>query len=195
VDTGEPVPDEIVRQVVDSLIDAAEAEVAALTEDLYAGDITVDEWEAAVAQTLKDAHIAQAALGRGGMAFMTPDDLLSVEETLQDELTFLDKFGQDIVLGTVSLAMAIQRINQYGNASQQSYWQQWNEGIDRQHGDELRGLHPLTRMPGDGSTECRGHCRCYLIYDATGIDWITTAQESCVDCIDMRDSSPWGPMI
>lgn len=172
VDTGQPVPDALVLEEVGRLIDAAEAEVSALTEDLYAGDITIDEWEIAVTQTLKDAHIAQAALARGGMAFMTPDDYQMVEETLQDEMTFLDKFGRDIVLG-LSLAMALQRIRQYGNASQQSYWQQWNNAVANQVGTALSSLPPLTRMPGDGSTECRGHCRCYLSHDIDGIYWVT----------------------
>lgn len=194
VDTGEAVPEEVMREEVDRLIDAAEAEVSALTEDLYAGDITVDEWEVAVAQVLKDAHITQAALARGGMAFVTPDVVQTVETTVADELTFLEKFGRDIVLG-MSLAMAIQRISQYGNSSQQSYWQQWNDNLAGRRGDELRGLHPLTRMPGDGSTECRGHCRCYLNETVDGIYWIRTAKESCADCIDMDSGSPWGPMV
>jgi len=191
--TGQPVPPATIIAEINRLIDAAEEEVVQLTEDLYAGEIQIDEWEEANTQALKDAHLAQAALAAGGFAFLTGDAQLAVSIALTRQLTFLSGFSRDIVDG-LTAGLALNRIRQYGNASQQSYWNQWNQQAAEQVGRQFDHLIPLPRIPGDGSTICRGNCRCFLSHHDRGIDWIPTAAESCGTCLDMEAGNPWGPM-
>lgn len=150
-----------------------------LTNALYDGNITVMQWQTAVASELKDAHLAQAMFAKGGRANMRPADFGRVGGVLRDEFRFLDGFAQDIADGRQSRAQALARIKQYGKATQQSYWREW--ALDTE-GEIYWRLHPaehcqdcidlannspytadtLPTYPGAGETQCRGNCNCTL---------------------------------
>lgn len=154
-----------------------------LTQDLYAGRITVPQWQVSIAQELKDAHLAQAMYGAGGRANMTPAKWGRVGGNLANEYRFLTNFADEMLNGNVSEAQALARIRQYGIATQQSYWNEYadnNEfvrwtlnpgescgdcvglasgGID---GNGLYLSSDLPTVPGAGATQCRGNCNCTL---------------------------------
>jgi len=149
-----------------------------LTSQLYGGSITLEQWQIGVASELKDAHLAQSMFAVGGRNNMTSVEFGRVGGTLANEYTFLNQFALDIQAGTVSEAQALARINQYGRATQQSYWREyklvseivyWNLHPAEHCGDclSLAGGSPykpedLSQVPGDGNTQCRGNCHCTL---------------------------------
>lgn len=152
-----------------------------LTTQLYAGQLSVQQWQIGVAAELKDAHLAQAMYGAGGKANMTQANWGRVGGTLADEYRYLANFAQDISNGSVSEAQALARIVQYGNATQQSYHREYVEGTKENERIYWR-LNPadhcadcvslasgspyapadLPTVPGAGATQCRGNCKCEL---------------------------------
>ena len=149
-----------------------------VTRQLYAGQLSLEQWQLVVAAELKDAHLAQAMFAVGGQRNMTQANYGRVGGTLANEYRFLNQFAIDIQSGAVSEAQAIARIRQYGNATQQSYWREyklvseivyWNLNPAEHCGDclTLAGGSPykpqdLAQVPGDGNTQCRGNCHCTL---------------------------------
>lgn len=152
----------------------------ALTQRLYAGQITIEQWQLAVASVLKDMHIAQAAFGAGGKQFLDPDALSKVSDTLKQQYGFLQDFALAI-LGGLGLAAALNRVLMYTGATQQSFWQTFsgNRGKEKQIWWErtanescpdciaLEAGSPYTAdtlptYPGAGQTVCRTNCKCHL---------------------------------
>jgi hypothetical protein len=161
-------------------IETASQELAALTRQLYAGQINVAQWQAAGASVLKDAHLSASAAARG-ISGMGSVEFGRVGGTLADEYRFLNGFAVDIANGSVSEAQALARINQYASASKQAYWREYTQMTARNEvvwwelnpgescGDcmSLAAGSPykpsdLTKFPGSGQTACRGNCNCTL---------------------------------
>jgi hypothetical protein len=160
--------------------EATYARLNGLTKQLYAGEISLARWQVATASEIKNAHLAQAMFGAGGRANMGNAEWGRVGQTLKEQYRFLDQFAQQIALGHVSEAQALNRIEMYGDASQQSYWGEWaqqrkgkkiyyrlhpaehcGDCLDRAAGnpytmDNLRGY------PGDGSTKCGPRDKCTM---------------------------------
>lgn len=151
-----------------------------LTNQLYAKQISLAEWQLGVAAELKDAHLAQAMFGAGGRANMGFREFGRVGQTLREQYGFLNNFAADIAAGKVSQAQALARIRQYGSASQQSYWAEYAEANNGKQFYYV--LHPaehcpdclarvagnpytkdtLQGYPGDGSTRCGPYDACTL---------------------------------
>lgn len=174
--SGRQLADEMQRHM-SATYDALEG----LTRQVYAGQLNVAQWQIAVAQELKDAHLAQAMFAVGGKRNMTAVDYGRVGGVLADEYRYLSNFADDIASGTRSLAQSLPRIRQYGNSSQQAYWramttrttdEEWihwelNPAEHCQDCLDLAGSSPykpgnLPTWPGAGETRCRGNCNCTL---------------------------------
>lgn len=149
------------------------------TRQLYAGQLTLEQWQIVTAHELKDAHLAQAMFAVGGKRNMTQENWGRVGHTLRDQYGYLNQFAIDIQSGNVSEAMALNRIKMYGDATQASYWREyklatkeqiwWNLNI-AEHCDgclTMAGGSPynpqdLNQVPGDGNTPCLSKCQCTL---------------------------------
>lgn len=177
--TGRFVSNERVTNEMRRHVSATFGTLDTLTEQLYDGSITVQQWQTAVASELKDAHLAQAMFAKGGRANMTAADFGRVGGVLRDEYRYLDGFAQAIANGRQSRAQALARIKQYGKATQQSYWREYalasrgniiwqlNPAEHCEDCIELAAGGPYTAetlptYPGAGETQCRGNCNCTL---------------------------------
>jgi len=176
--TGRFISEDRVNQEMFALTEKTYSTLESLTRSLYAGNIDLAQWQIGVASELKDAHLAQAMFGAGGRANMGNVEWGRVGQTLREQYGYLDKFAQDIASGNVSEAMALSRIDHYGDSSRQSYWNEyvehsdglldWHLGATEKHCGrcpEIAAGGPYTKetipsMPGDGSTPCLGHCDC-----------------------------------
>lgn len=179
VRTGQFVAETVVVNELERHVSATFDALETMTTRLYRGDITLAQWQTGVAQELKDAHLAQAMFARGGKANMTSVEFGRVGGTLADEYRYLAGFADDIAAGRVSEAQAIARIRQYGRATRQSYWNEyrlasrgliaWRLNPAEHCGDCLNlaagspyRVDALPTVPGAGSTQCRGNCKCTL---------------------------------
>lgn len=177
--TGRYVPK---AQVVDEMRvhqEATYSTLRGLTQQLYDGRIGLAQWQIATASEIKDAHLALAMFGAGGRANMGNAEWGRVGQTLKEQYRFLANFANEIASGNVSLAQALNRIEMYGDASQQSYWAEWSQ---KRKGLIYYRLHPaehcsdcvaraagnpytrenLQGYPGDGSTKCGPRDKCTM---------------------------------
>lgn len=179
--TGQPLTADAVIAEMHIHQEASQDLLIALTERLYTGLITIEQWQIAVASLLKDMHLAQAAHGAGGKDNLDSAAAGRVNDTLSKEYTFLRDFALAIIAG-LSLALALSRVKMYAIGTQQSFWQAvvssksestqiiWTLGI-AEHCDDcirLAANSPYTpatlpTYPGAGATECLSHCKCNLV--------------------------------
>lgn len=151
------------------------------TERLYANQMSLQQWQLAVASELKDSHLAQAMFAVGGKQNMTQANYGRVGGTLADEYRYLANFAQDIANGKQSEAQALARITQYGQSTQQSYHREYvdatpdnvliywrlnpadhcNDCVSLASGSPYKPSE-LPTVPGAGATQCRGNCKCEL---------------------------------
>lgn len=142
-----------------------------LTAQLYAGGITLEQWQIATAAELKDAHLAQAIFGAGGVDNLDTVAQGRVAETLVKEYGYLSQFAQDIVDEDVSEAQAIARSHQYGNSTQQNYWREFVlVGLILFGASSLLGATP----PAPAK-----------------IIWTLHPAEHCPDCLSLAAGSPY----
>jgi hypothetical protein len=178
--TGVPLTSELVIAEMRIHQEASRNLLTALTEQLYARQITIEQWQIAVASLLKDMYLAQAAYGAGGKAKLDAAAVKQVSATLEEQYKYLHEFALAIVVG-LSLALALSRIIMYAIGSQQSFW--WMYANSRGKTAQIRWvLHPaehcdsclalaagspytvatLPTVPGAGATDCLSYCKCGL---------------------------------
>jgi hypothetical protein len=168
----------------------AAAVLETLTGQLYAGQVSLAEWQMAVAAELRDAHIAHAMCGRGGRERMNARSWGRVGGHLKDEYRWLTRFAEQVADGQVSLAQAQARIGQYARASQQAFLREWAKEQDR---PEWAGLPALNQVPRDGRTRCKGNCACNLKATTRGLEWELAPAEHCEDCQRLAAGGPYRP--
>lgn len=157
-----------------------------LTQQLRDGSITVAEWQLAMRQSIKDAHLATAIAAKGGRDQMTQADYGRVGQLLRQEYQFLSRFADGIADGSIPLdGRVLQRAAQYAQASRETYETFWRRETQRRGADEERNVRGATdsctssRRPGcveetergwvtigtlslPGSRTCLASCQCHL---------------------------------
>lgn len=173
-----------VEKLLDKRIDKLDAELRRFTRMLVDEQITLDQWQGSIRESLKAAHIQAAVIGYGGRANMGSSEYGRIGQRLREEYTYLQGFVRDLLSGAVSAPMALARIGLYAQSVRGSYWQgaelrQQEQGYSlmrrildsqAQHcADCLRyasqGIVPIGTLPLPGRRcECGARCRCSVRY-------------------------------
>lgn len=103
-------------------ITQAQRDLDGLMDQLDQRVLPLDQWQRQFAALIKQMHLAQYILGRGGLARTTPADFLELARLLKAEYRYLDSFGRDLSTGQLSLAQAKARARLYLAKSRLSYW-------------------------------------------------------------------------
>lgn len=163
---------------------AASRELQQITDSLLVGSLNLGDWQRRFAQLLKELHLGQYILGRGGAANVYPADFLTVARSLKAEYRYLDAFARDISLGKLSEAQLRARARLYLNKSTTSYWEGHAKAQERaSHPLEMRrllapvehcpdcvayaaaGWVPVGNLPMPGiNCQCGANCRCTVEY-------------------------------
>jgi len=171
--------------------------VVNLNGKLRTGDISVEQWRAAMRQEIKDVHTAALIIARGGeYGEISQADWGRLGAQLKKQYKYLDGYAAyvqesaeaDLVGEGKFLSGAYMdwRSKLYGGAAKASYWQHLVYG-------------KLPQVPGDGQTRCGSNCGCHLrIEDGDDFDtllvyWELGPTEHCDDCV--RLSNEWRPFI
>lgn len=180
---GIVVPETTIRQAVDVVAQRGGARLAALTAQLQAGALDVPTWQVQMAQELRTLHLAMAAAGQGGWAYLAPVDFDAVAAKIQVQLGFLQGWAEQLAAGTAPLdGRALARAQLYGSASRGTYEATRREQQALRGGQERRLLHAaescpdcegyagqgwvsIGTLPGIGEASvCRSNCRCSFAY-------------------------------
>lgn len=159
-----------------------------LTRDLYAGEMSVAEWQAAAAQQIKSGWLSSSMYAVGGRENMTAAEFGRVGGGLKDEFRYLTNFARQIADGKRSEAQALSRVQQYADASRQAYYDEWARQRDN---PDWNDLPRLKQVPGDGGTRCRGNCNCEILETADGLVWKLNEAEHCEDCEALANGGPY----
>lgn len=194
LDTGRILPFSTVTNLVNDIVDQTQDQIADVLVDMLAdGRLNVADWEQAMADAIKDAHIAQAVLSAGGREQMTPRYWGAVGAQVRRQYGYLKKFADQIEEGELTPGQIRRRAQMYINSSRGSFWRiQDFQAIDQGFTEEkwyavgdkntcspcmeadLSGWQPIGTfgVPGSGTvmldpeTSCAGltNCRCTKDY-------------------------------
>jgi hypothetical protein len=180
--TGRFLGELTMRSLTKIAIRIAEDDTLQVADLLIDGKITIAEWQRTTAKTLKQMHIQQYLLGRGGEKLMVDADYEVISNKLKQEFRYLDQFGKDIKSG-MSVAQFEARLQLYLNNGRSSYQLGKREGHDiAGFGWERRrlaiadhcqpcigyanlGWQPIKSLPSIGAEcDCRANCQCAFEY-------------------------------
>jgi hypothetical protein len=110
---GRAVPPAIAKAGAEAVVTQARFAISDLTIKLQQGLIGADEWYAGMKEATKLAHMAQAALARGGFDNMSPADWRKVEGKIYNQWAGvpgkypgLRRFAEDVERGRYGRAVA-----------------------------------------------------------------------------------------
>ncbi len=143
-------------QLTERSIAAVSAELESQVQALAQGVTSLGDWQRQLATLLKQLHLGQFILGRGGIANTVPADFLEVGRILKSEYRYLEGFGRDLAAGRLSVAQATARARLYLAKSRLSFWAGQRQA-------QLRGpaVSEMRRIlaPVDHCTECVAYAR------------------------------------
>jgi len=179
---------EVRTQIFNDLVDQ-------LSEDVFAGRITIGQWEERMKVEIKALHSSTAVIGKGGWDEMTQSDWGKVGAAVKSQYRYLHGFAETISdkRDEISLKAIQARSRMYGNAGVNTaavaQAGEFAGGTKRQPGR----FPGLPWMPGDGTTRCLTNCRCHwelLEVSRTKAEkliqatWIVDQEaENCDDCL------------
>jgi hypothetical protein len=179
-----PVDPTSIRNLVSARLGLFNNAAETLAERMFTGDLTIGAWEEAMKAEIRALHSSLAAIGKGGWDNMTWSDWGKVGSEVKKQYRYLHGFADDIAAerDTMSLAKIRARAQMYGDAARHT-------AFLMQAKDFL--IH-LPWIPGDGSTECLTHCKCFWQFttskpkngkkQVTAV-WRLRPAEHCRDCI------------
>lgn len=171
----------------DDSLERRATDVDTLASTLGKGDVSVQAWEAAMRDVVRDTFAAQYAYGRGGLNAMTTDDWQAINDLADAQSRYLRSFAQDVAAGRLSEAKISARSVLYLQSSRQAY----GRGLAASWGIELPAY------PGDGSSECKARDKCHWEISETDDEihatWKLGAAEHCATCVSR--ASAWAPLV
>jgi hypothetical protein len=178
---GRAVADVKLRQAVAQVADGAALHLSDLTERFSAGELPLTEWEQAVAQELKLAHLSIGMVARGGRAAMTQADWGYIGQGLRAEYAYLTQFARQVEAGTAGSAARLKaRVKLYAQSARLTFERIRERdarevGLDQERNVlgasescvecpalSARGYVPAGTLPPVGSRACLVNCKCVI---------------------------------
>lgn len=186
-ESGTRMTENELNAVRDQYLDAMDSLMETYAQNLASGAWPMSQFEAEMRRRLKDAHIAEYVLGRGGVAQMTPSDYGRIGAVLKKQYKYLRGFLNDVEAGKETAGQATNRAKNFLGSARQSF----SRGRGKSYGLDLP-CHPA-----DGGTSCHGNCRCEWNIEEDDEEyrayWIVNAEKSCDDC--KARARQYGPYV
>lgn len=170
-------------------VTAAKERMEALGADLEKGAITLDFFADGMRESLEDLYLAVAITASGGLANLTENIATELDESLNNQLDYLDAFVEDlrekIDEGQQDQLKIRFRAGSYANSGRGLYdrveRQSLNDRAAEEEIEERRrltpadhcddcveladsGWQPLGSLPSIGTVACESGCKCYFEY-------------------------------
>ena len=181
--SGRFVSQKAITGALNKVITASQGNVEGITQALMDGNITVAEWQTAMAREIKIMHTASTAAAKGGWAQMAQADWGKTGSLIKRQYEYLNSFAADIASGKQPLnGRVMQRARLYAQASRGSYEEMRRREFSN-HGyieerrvltaaehcngcieQAKRGWQPIGTLDPIGAEECRTNCQCEFEY-------------------------------
>ena len=173
-----------------SFLDVLIAYMLEATSDLILKKTSIQKWTTDTRENIINGTIAQYMLGIGGKHVIGKSDVKAIEALTKAQLTFFQKFAEEIRKGDLTGARILQRVGMYAEATTHGY----EQAKARSHGIVL------PEYPGDGNQICMTNCRCRWVLkdDTKDTDYVLATwtlnplAEHCQSCID--NAKKWKPL-
>ncbi len=179
-ESGRALSVQRVNQLRDDYIKEQIVWADGLAHRVSSGEMSVEAWQAEMAQRLKKSSTAEYMLGRGGINAMTPNDMARIQAGLKGQYVYLDRFAGDVATGEMSVDQIRARSQLYFESTRQMHERGKASGYD------IEGYLPC--YPGDGNTQCRSRCKCSWEFEETKTETLCyyrlNSAEHCEDCQD-----------
>ena len=188
VDTGIVLSPARLNELIGDFLSQQQQRMVRFTDDLVQGHLAIPEWEIEIRRVIKESYGASYLLGRGGRKMMTQSDWGRVGQMVRNQYLYLNMFAREIATGEITAEEALRRIAIYPGGGRHAF------GRAR---SIAQGDIPLPAYPGDGSTQCLGHCMCsWQIEDhpegGWNATWVLGDADHCQECL--RRSDTWAPL-
>ena len=182
--TGKPVKESTVRRAVEKFNSTfVNDNIQTHTDRFLQGKIQLQTWQRRVAYELKQGHIVNFTVGKGGRAQMTFSDWGKLGNALKNQYRYLNNFAQAIKNGQLTAGQIKYRVGLYSQSVRSSYFSGLtatkaasgytlerrrttaSDPCDRCVDVETWGWQPIGTVPDPG-TDCKGltNCRCFKEY-------------------------------
>lgn len=141
-------------RALDRLIAKFLLSIDRMMDQLESAALTPDAWRDVFAQELARFHLAAGIVGNNGT--LTDQVRSVVERTVGTQIEFLDGFKAVIQDAAEFQRGWRARALLYAQSIKAPYWAGATKFL------------PLPALPGDGSTQCLGNCRCF--WEITTVD-------------------------
>ncbi len=178
--------DRDVREIAGKAVDKTVEAIRRVSNRYSDGQITMEQWRDQVAEEILDGHIQQYLLGRGGIGHMTDADWRTIDELVDRQYTYLERFSDASVAGRITGGAIALRASLYGMAVRAAYAaavaagavglkreSRWLMSPDKEHcpdclqyaslGWQKIGVLPVP-LSAEANTECLSRCGCFLEY-------------------------------
>ena len=160
-------------------------DVDALAERMYAGQISLGQWEEDMRTLVRELHTGCTAIGKGGWDLMTPKGWGQAGAAIKKQYRWLHGFAEDIEerKDTISLAAIKARAHLYGEAGGYS--------ANLAQAGDIASMLPW--IPRDGQSECMNNCKCAWILvegepeagmKTITATWTLSPAEHCDTCLE-----------
>ena len=181
------------RALVDLRAALFRRDAALLAGRLRAGELSLADWQREMKRMVKDLQVTSAVAANGGnWGAMTAADWGRAGRACRDQYGYLARFAKDVQERAekgLELTAAIDtRAKLYAGAGRKTF----HSALGK-----TEGWPDLPAMPGDGSSECLGNCKCY--WDVERVEggfncyWRLTPAEHCNTCLERAAS--WNPLF
>lgn len=163
-DTGRIMSYATLREQVNIMITESNDVALTLSALVKEGNISLNDWYAAMRQEIKDNYITQYLAGRGGLERMTYSDWGSVGGMIKEQYGYLSNFYNDIATQDLSVGEIYNRARMYLNSSREAFSRaSYREAVDRGY-----MMHKWVRNPSKENCE-----DCTILEDMGAIDILT----------------------
>lgn len=145
------MPPQVVRAELDAYLANSAEPVIALQDALRNGAINIADWQTAMREQIKNAHINAIAESVGGYQNMTPADYGRAGQIIREQYGYLRDFADEIVSGKQRLDGTLnRRAKMYVDAARESYYKSINAKV------QAGGITHICSVlnPADHCQEC-----------------------------------------
>ncbi len=177
---GRFVSEREVRLEVQRVTRGLRTEITDWTNQLRAGNLTVQQWYDGMRGLMKTGHTMAGAIANGGWKQMTPADWGKIGAITKQQYKWLNRFAQQLSSGTLILdGSVVARAGMYANAAYATYQESVRvRAIKLSYREEIRILNPSAKHCSDcedeaskgwvpigtlrviGDSQCISNCQC-----------------------------------
>lgn len=167
------------RRILRQIQGRLDSEFQAITDEFLAENLTAEQWQRRMMDTVNSGNIAVRQVAVGGAGNLSQGDIRAIERANETQAQYLNRFRRDLEAGQLSEAQARARARLYASSGTPLF----EEGRSAAMGLPTLPAYPALR------TDCTIRCRCHWSFGRLpgrgnwNCYWILGDADHCDTCI------------